>query len=634
MKDDRLASSLDVRQQCRNKVSIFFDSRENFYHPIIEVMANASDEVESHRDKGEIYITLMSDNKTVEIRDNGRGVVLFTYVPDEGMENYQCLFEKLFSGTKYEDLKEVSERSENRYTGCNGVGTCVINHTSLLFEVTSKHDGVIEILKYANGGELVEKKKEKYTGNDVGSTFKFKLDPEVYTETEFNPKVVLNLLKHIASVSNKTTIYYTAEALNESFTIHYDAPIDFFKELGGENLTSDIAVSKGDYDSPEGKITIESIVATSLDPFSNSYLNRSYLRLGGSIEKQVAETLRKTFTDYCVSNNLMPKGIKQFTARDITDSFSFCCKIECPIAEYVGQAKLATRSKLYDDAIKQSVGAMMLAYEKENKESFDMMLKHLLTVANSNKNTGKIKETINKQLKKAIKAPSDRPEGLVDCVDHGPDSEIFIGEGRSACGALAQARKSGTQAIMPVRGKILNCLKANLSKIKNSTTIMGLMKALGTGILDEFDINLFRYGSLIIACDNDNDGFQIRQLILCMIWVLAKELILGGYVYFAETPLYRVVKSDGSIVLIYNEAEKESILKTIEGKYTISRFKGLGEAPAHLLYETAMNPETRRITRVVVENEEIFENNLKMWMGKDTTDRKEYILNHISEYTE
>lgn len=632
MKDNRRASSLDTRQQCRDKLSNHFGSRENFYHPILEVLANALDEVEHYRDEGHIIFTLGQDNQTVTIQDNGRGVLLLEHIEEEGKDNYQLLFERLYAGTKYDEI--TGEKSGNSYTGCNGVGTCVINHTSVFFKVESYHDGYREFVEYKDGGYLVNKGKEKYSGPLTGSIFSFKLDGDVYTSTTFNPNVVKDLLEHCVAVSNKTTIEFVAEALERKFVLHYDAPVEYFKLVEGENLTSAIAISKGQYDSPYDIMEVETVIATSMEPNHKTYLNRTHLRMGGTIVDRVIETTRKVMTDYCITNNLMEKGVKSFSTKDIAESFSFICKVVCQTAEYENQTKLSTQSKIYNDAIKQNVEATLLAFEKEQPKDFKDMVDHLLTISKANRNTNTIRENLNKKLKKKIKAPSDRPDGLTDCIVHDDTSELFIGEGRSACGALAKARDGKTQAIIPVRGKILNCLKANLSSIQNNPTILNLMRAIGTGILDEFDIELFRYSKIILAMDADSDGFQIRQLILCMLWRLAKPLVLNGCVYFAETPLYKIVKANGEVVYIYAESEKEKVLNTIEGKYTISRIKGLGEADPKLLYDTTMNPETRNITRVIVEDEKAFEANLIAWMGKDTTERKERILRDIDKYVD
>ena len=625
---------LDTREQCRQKISIWFGSRDQYTHPIKEILANSLDEINNNFDGGEITVWLQDDLKTIAVKDTGRGIPIANKT--DGILNYVLLFETLFAGSNY---------SNNEYgkvtVGTNGCGSCVINHTSELFEVASARDGYLHEVRYENGGKLVHFKKISES-DDHFTIVRFRLDDEVYTNTIYNPNEIREICKWNAAVNNKVTIkFYYQDEISE---YHYDSTEDYFDEVTANNTSPKLVGLKKSFDNQVEKNAIEVVIATSSEPVQQTFLNSNYLPEHGSIYDGIINGTRSFINKYCKDNNLLDKKIGNISNGDIEESLSFIASIESTNVEFSNQTKFSTNKKLYKDITQSYIQEMLTVMLAENPKGFEKIVKHILEVQKFNSKAQANKKALKKKLSEKIDSISNRVEGLVDCKHHGEDSELYIAEGKSALGSIVLARNPQNQAVIPIRGKILNCLKANYDTIFKSEIITDLVKAIGCGIetdrknkdLGTFDIKNLRYGKIMACADADEDGKQIVCLILTMIYRLMPTLIHEGRVYIVNTPLYEVRLRDDSSLYWNSESEKEEyLLKYGDSNIKhMARCKGLGEMMPEVMSETGMNPKTRNLTQVTIDDIKEMQKAFEIFMGTDVTPRKEIIETELNRYVD
>jgi DNA gyrase subunit B len=630
--NDKIRALTD-REKARDKISIFYGSRDNYIHGLKEVVANATDEILNNFDSGIVTVTLHEDLKTITVRDTGRGIPITGET--DGVPNYELLFRTLFAGTKYDD-------NDQTLTGTNGVGTAVLNYSSILFQVTSIYGGKKYFVRFENGGDLVDSDLKGIKTDEIhGTEVTFALDPEVYPKTTYNPEEIKDVVKHFAVGSPKVKLIFKYK--NEQMEYHYDSVEDYYGELVGSSSTSPIITSPSTlYEDGNEKTEIKLVMSTTPETIQESYLNLTFLSEGGAFNDGVIAGVRTFANKYCKENKLFPKGITTFTLSDVEESISFVLVALSNKVEFKNQTKLSTDKKLYRNIARKHVIQLLEALEVENPSGIKKFINHLLEVQKHNEKAQKAKQQLKKKLSEKIDGIGNKVENLIDCKKHGKDSELFIAEGQSALGSIVLARDADYQAAFPLRGKILNCLKADYETIFKNKVIMDLVKVLGCGIqadkknkdLDTFDINKLRYGKIIIATDADSDGAQIACLIITMIYRLMPDLIKKGYVYIAKTPLYEIKMEDDSMIYFFSEKEKEDKLKTLTGKYTIARCKGLGELDAETMSKTAMNPKTRYLVKVTIKDVLRAKESLEMWMGNDVNDRKEYISENLYKYVQ
>ena len=625
---------LDTREQCRQKISIWFGSRDQYTHPIKEILANSLDEINNNFDGGEITVWLQDDLKTIAVKDTGRGIPIANKT--DGILNYVLLFETLFAGSNY---------SNNEYgkvtVGTNGCGSCVINHTSELFEVASARDGYLHEVRYENGGKLVHFKKISES-DDHFTIVRFRLDDEVYTNTIYNPNEIREICKWNAAVNNKVTIkFYYQDEISE---YHYDSTEDYFDEVTANNTSPKLVGLKKSFDNQVEKNAIEVVIATSSEPVQQTFLNSNYLPEHGSIYDGIINGTRSFINKYCKDNNLLDKKIGNISNGDIEESLSFIASIESTNVEFSNQTKFSTNKKLYKDITQSYIQEMLTVMLAENPKGFEKIVKHILEVQKFNSKAQANKKALKKKLSEKIDSISNRVEGLVDCKHHGEDSELYIAEGKSALGSIVLARNPQNQAVIPIRGKILNCLKANYDTIFKSEIITDLVKAIGCGIetdkknkdLGTFDIKNLRYGKIMACADADEDGKQIVCLILTMIYRLMPTLIHEGRVYIVNTPLYEVRLKDDSSLYWNSESEKEEyLIKYGDSNIKhMARCKGLGEMMPEVMSETGMNPKTRNLTQVTIDDIKEMQKAFEIFMGTDVTPRKEIIETELNRYVD
>lgn len=627
---------LSQREQARDKISVWYGSADNYEHGLKEVMANATDEIINNFDEGSIYVELDEDNKTITVRDTGRGVPISGQ--SGGKPNYELLFLQFFAGSKYGN----DGMTNGAMTGTNGSGLVTLNYTSLLFEVSSVSGGEKHHIKFERGGEITEELSVTKTDEVHGSTFKFKLDPEVYTETEFSSEQVKEIIKKYAVSSSKITIHYTHK--EEKETYHYESVEDYFDEMVQDTSTSPIAHAKMlEFEQGNGeKTSVEIVFSTATEPRQESFLNLTHLPEGGTINDGVINGFKLYMNKHCRDNNLFPKGMKSFSDVDILESISFVAVMLSNKVEFSNQTKFSTKKELYKDVAKERIQQILEVLQIENRKGFDAMVNHILLVQKDNASNQRQKEKLKKKLTEKVDNMSNAIEKFVDCRIHGEEAELYLAEGDSAHGSVVLARNGQFQASLPMGGKFLNVAKAtNLDAIVNNEIIMNVIKVLGSGIdlgkkqkdIPPFDISKLRYGKIICASDEDPDGAQIVCLIITLFYKLMPEIIKQGKLYIAQTPLYEIKLKNDSVVYAYTDKERDDAVKE-HGKsiINISRSKGLGELSPEVMSETAMNPETRHLVQVSIKGAQKAEQMIEDWMGSGVDNRKKFISENLNKY--
>lgn len=628
---------LSDREQAREKISVFFGSADNYIHGLKEVMANATDEIINNFEEGTIYVELMDDNQTISIRDTGRGIPI--HGETDGEKDYDLLFRTLFAGTKYGE----DGITDGAMTGTNGVGISTLNFTSLSLEVSSVYDGKKHQIKFHNGGEILEELSIEKTDEVHGTTITFKLDPEIYTSTTYTSEHVKEIISRYAVSSSKITIEY--KHLDDEETYHYDSIEEYFKELIGDTSTSPVHMGAPATFDDEGETTsLELAFATTTEAIQESYLNLTHLSEGGAIDDGVINGVKLYMNKYCRDNNLFPKGTKSFSDSDVEESLSFVAIMMSNRVEFSNQTKMSTRKKLYREVAKKRSQQMLEVMEIEDKKGFEAIVKHLLLVQKDNKSNQRQKEKLKKKLTEKVDNMSNNIDNFVDCSIHGEDAELYLAEGDSAHGSVVLARDGEFQASLAMGGKFLNVVKASsLDKIVNNEIVMNVIKVLGSGIdlgkkhkdIPAFDISKLRYGKIICASDEDPDGAQITTLIITLFHELMPQIIEEGKLYIAQTPLYEIKLKNDDVLYTYTDEGRDELIKE-HGKNIdiISRSKGLGELSVDVMAETAMDPETRHLVRVNIEDAKKASQAIEDWMGNSVENRKDFISENLNRYVD
>lgn len=570
--------ALSTREQCRDKLSVFYGSRDNYYHGFVETLMNCNDEITNNFENGVVHVLIEDDLQTVSVLDTGRGIPLMGET--DGVKNYVLLFETTFAGTNYENLEKGKVT-----TGTNGTGLCVLNYTSELFEATSYKNGKSYTVKYKDGGYFQDYKIEDCEKEKHGTLIRFKLDKEVYTNTIYDIEEIKGILNRLAGTS--PTVKYTLTYQGELFEFEYANPLDYMRNNINSKLEDFIEFSERKYsekilDPVSQKELIEEntvkvVLSLSTEPFQQTFLNCTYLKEKGSIYEGVIDGLKKYFN----------RGVKKnkLTSQDIEMSFNIYCSIMSTNVEFSNQTKFSTNKTLYKKIVSDYIQENMEIVKIEQPKLFEAMVKHLNTINSFNTKNEESIKNIKKKLTEKVSGVGNRVEGLVDCRVHGEEAELFICEGQSALSTCVLSRNADNQAIIAVRGKILSCLKVGYDRIFQSDIIMDIIKILGCGIevkvkgvsdVPTFNLSNLRYHKIVLTADQDADGATICCLLLTMFYRLCPTLIKEGFVYMAKTPLYEITYEDKTLHYAFTDKEKEELLKGHNvAKCKIQRNKGL-----------------------------------------------------------
>ncbi|MBQ0084277.1 MAG: DNA topoisomerase [Clostridiales bacterium] len=629
--------------QVRKRPSVIFgsDDIEGCKHSVFEIISNSIDEArEGYGNK--IIVTKYADG-SVEVQDFGRGAPV-DFNNKEQCYNWELLFCTLYAGSKYNN----ASGSNYEYSiGLNGLGLCATQFASEYMDAEIKRDGFKYNLHFEKGVNVGGLEKQEYSGRDTGTKIRWKPDIKVFTEVSIPSDDLIDTLRRQAIV-NKGLLFVFREQQGSKFIqteYQYKNGIEEYLEgiVGEEKLTG-IQSWSGDRkgrdreDRPEYTVKINLAFC-----FSNNhrlieyYHNSSFLENGGAPDKAVRSAFTSQIDNYIKQANKYKANESKITFPDIQESLAIVTNCFSSIASYENQTKKSVTNKFIYDAMNDFIRHQLEIYFIENKAEADKIAEQILINKRSRERSEKERLNIKKTMQTSG-SMMDRVQKFVDCRTKNVDErELFIVEGDSALGSCKLARNPDFQAIMPVRGKILNCLKAEYDKVFKSEIITDLLKVLGCGVevksktnkdLSTFNIDNLRWNKIIICTDADVDGFQIRTLILTMIYRVTPTLITAGKVYIAETPLYEINTKDMTY-FAYDEAEKNDILAKIgDKKYEIQRSKGLGENQPDMMNLTTMNPATRRLIKVMPSDAQKTADMFDILLGDNLQGRKDFIAEY------
>ena len=635
--------SLKGADRVRKRPAVIFgsDGLEGCEHSVFEIMSNSIDEArEGYGNK--ICITSFLDG-SIEVQDFGRGIPV-DYNKNEEKYNWELLFCEMYAGGKYDNGGDNYEFS----LGLNGLGLCATQYASEYMDAEIHTDGYKYTLHFEKGENIGGLKKEKYEKKDTGTRIKWKPDLEVFTDINIPIEYFKDTIKRQAIVNDGVKFILkdqTTASKFETFEFCYnDGIMDYVKELAGDNAFTTPQYwecerkGKDREDLPEYKLKIKAAICFSLKTQLKEYFhNSSFLEHGGAPEKAFRSAFVNQINAYLKANNKYAKNDGQINIQDVEDCIIFVVSSFSTQTSYENQTKKAITNKFIQEAMTDFFRKQLEVYFIENKMDADKIANQVLI----NMRARVKAENTRKTLKTSLQSKMDmtnRIQKFVDCRSKDVNErEVFIVEGDSALGACKQARDASFQAIMPVRGKILNCLKSDYDKIFKSEIITDLIKVLGCGVevkskaakdLSLFDMDNLRWSKILICTDADVDGFHIRTLILTMIYRLMPKIIEAGKVYIAESPLYEVTCKDQTY-FAYNEKEMDEIKAEIgDQKYTVQRSKGLGENEAEMMALTTMNPKTRRLIKVTPDDAQKTSEMFDLLLGDNLDGRKEYISDY------
>ncbi len=640
-------TSLKGADRVRKRPAVIFgsDGIEGCRHTFVEILSNSIDEAKEGYGK-KIVVTRFNDGY-VEVTDFGRGTPV-DFNTKENRFNWELIYCELYAGGKYADNGDNYEYS----LGLNGLGLCATQYASERMEVEIFRDGFRYTLEFKKGENVGGLFKEPTTQKQTGTRTKWKPDIEVFTDINISAEFITETMDKQAIVNKGIKFIFKNQLLNGSFEtkeFFYENGIaDYINILAGETAFTEPVViytersGRDREDKPEYKVKIETAFCFSNKVQNLEYFhNSSYLEYGGSPEKAVKSAFVSAFDAYIKQINKYNKNESKITFVDVQECLILISNTYSTITSYENQTKKAITNVFIQQAMTDFLKAQLEVWFKERPQEATRVAEQLLANKRSRENAEKSRQIMKIKLTGAIDI-TNRIEKFVDCRSKDVSlRELYIVEGDSALGSCKQGRDADFQAIMPVRGKILNCLKADYDKIFKSEIITNLIKVLGCGVevklknakdLASFDLNNLRWNKVIICTDADVDGYQIRTLILTMIYRLFPTLINEGYVYIAETPLYEI-NCKGESYFAYDEAEKQHILNMLgDVKVSISRSKGLGENEPDMMWLTTMNPKTRRLTKITPEDAAVTDEIFSILLGDDLSGRKDYIAEYGADY--
>ena len=640
-------SMLKGAERVRKRPSVIFgsDGLEGCEHAVFEILSNAIDE--AREGFGNIITVTRYEDKSIEVEDFGRGCPV-DWNEKEQRYNWELIFCEMYAGGKYKN----NEGENYEYSlGLNGLGACATQYASEYMDVTIWRDGKKYTLHFRHGEVVGGLESAPADRKKTGTTIRWRPDLEVFTDIDVPESYFQDVLHRQAVVNRGVTFRLRVQRGGAFETTDYcyaDGILDYVKELAGEDaLTVPTFIEterrgRDRADKPEYKVKISAAFC-----FSNRvndieyYHNSSWLEYGGAPEKATKSAFTSAIDAYIKQQGKYQKSESKISFQDVQDCLILVTNCFSTITSYENQTKKAITNKFIQEAMTEFFRAQLEIYFIEHKAEADRVMEQVLINKRSRETAEKARLNIKKKLTGNVDL-ANRVQKFVDCRSKDVSRrEIYIVEGDSALGACKLSRDAEFQGIMPVRGKILNCLKADYARIFKSDVITDLMRVLGCGVevqskqakdLSAFNLENLRWNKVIICTDADVDGFQIRTLILTMLYRLAPTLIREGYVYIAESPLYEIV-SKGKTYFAYSDREKAAIVDSLGGaKADINRSKGLGENDPEMMWLTTMNPDTRKLIRVMPEDVERTAQVFDLLLGDNLAGRKTYIAECGSQF--
>lgn len=640
-------SSLKGPDRVRKRPGVIFgsDGPEGCTHSIFEILSNSIDEAREGYGN-EINIRHFNDG-SIEIADFGRGIPV-EFNDGEDRFNWELVFCELYAGGKY---KNQDGENYEFSLGLNGLGTCATQYASKYMDVTIYRDGYEYKLNFKEGFNVTDNPdgfiKARSSRKETGSIIRWLPDLDVFTDINIPDEYFLDTLKKQAVVNKSLKFNFIDSNDNKHTFVYENGILDYVKELAAEHTITEPLyfecekMGRDRDDKPQYKLKISLAFCFSNNAKIEYYHNSSYLEHGGSPDKATKSAFISAIDSYIKQTGKYTKNESKITFTDIADSLILVTNCFSSYTSYENQTKKSITNKFITEAMTEFIRSTLEIYFIENTAIADKIALQILINKRSREQAEKARLNIKKKLSGNIDI-SNRVQKFVDCRTKDLSvREIYIVEGDSALGSCKQGRDAEFQAIIPVRGKILNCLKAEYDKIFKNDIITDLLKVLGCGVevkskvskdLSSFDISSLRWNKVIICTDADVDGFQIRTLILTMLYRLVPTLIEKGFVYIAESPLYEITYKDKSY-FAFTEKDKENILKKLEGKKVLlQRSKGLGENEPSMMWETTMNPKTRRLVQVLPTTAKETSDMFDLLLGENLSGRKEYISKNGFKY--
>ena len=637
-------SSLKGADRVRKRPGVIFgsDGLDGCQHSVFEILSNAIDV--AREGYGKLITLTRYADKSIEVEDFGRGCPL-DWNANEKRYNWELVFCELYAGGKYRN----NDGENYEYSlGLNGLGSCATQYASEYMNVTVWRDGNRYDLSFKKGKPVGKKGQELKIGpsdrKKTGTTIRWRPDLDVFTDIDIPEEYFRDVLHRQAVVNAGVTFRFRNQNGNKFDVTDYvyeNGILDYVAEIAHESpLTAPVFISaerkgRDRPDKPEYKVKLSAAFC-----FSNKvsvteyYHNSSWLEHGGAPEKATRNAFVYAIDAYIKKIGKYQKNESKISFQDVSDCLVLVTNCFSTQTSYENQTKKAITNRFIQEAMTDFFKERLEVYFIENKPEADRIAEQVLVNMRSREAAEKARQGMKKKLSGSIDI-ANRVQKFVDCRSRDPrEREIYIVEGDSALGACKLSRDADFQGIMPVRGKILNCLKADYARIFKSDIITDLLRVLGCGVevqakgvkdLNGFDINNLRWNKVIICTDADVDGFQIRTLILTMIYRLVPTLIKEGYVYIAESPLYEI-ESGSKTYFAYSDREKADIIESLGGaKASINRSKGLGENDPDMMWMTTMNPETRRLIKVMPEDVEVMNDMFELLLGDNLSGRKEHI---------
>ena len=646
-------SALKGADRVRKRPGVIFgsDGLDGCQHAFFEILSNSIDEArEGHGDR--INVTRYLDH-SIEIEDFGRGMPL-DYNEKEQRDNWELIYCELYAGGKY------SNNSGENYEfslGLNGLGACATQYSSEFFDVISRRDGFEYRLHFEHGENKTDAPngivKTPYAGKRTGTVQHFKPDIQVFTDINIPLSFFQETLKRQAVVNAGLRFVLKNETEPGKFEtsefLYANGILDYVNELAGESsltlphYAKSERVGRDREDKPEYRVKAEAAFCFSnVSPVIEYYHNSSWLEHGGAPDKAARSAFVSAIDAYLKKRGKYQKNESKVGWNDISDSLILVTNGFSTYTSYENQTKKSITNKFIQEMMTEFLRSALEIYFTENQQEADRIADQVLVNKRSREQAERTRLNLKKKLSGSIDI-TNRVQKFVDCRTRDVSRrELYIVEGDSALGSVKQGRDAEYQAIMPVRGKILNCLKVEYDRIFKSEIITDLLRVLGCGVevkskvkdINSFDLSALRWNKIIICTDADVDGYQIRTLILTMLYRLTPTLIREGYVYIAESPLYEITcKGRETPYFAYTDKEKDALVKELEGKkLTIMRSKGLGENEPEMMWETTMNPETRRLIRILPGDAEESARMFDVLLGNNLEGRKDYIAQHGARF--
>jgi DNA gyrase subunit B len=624
---------------------------ESHNHTFLEILGNSIDEARAGH--GNVIEIKKSADGATTVRDYGRGVPMGKN--SEGEWSYKKVFDELWAGGKYSNNDEDGGNYEYSL-GTNGVGATGTNYTSdFLVAISYSGKGDMLRIQYEKGVESPHGLQKVNTDESRGTLISWRPSTECFRgKGEIDDNFIETTLQDQAVVNGGVKFIFTNEKTGEVKEYYYESGVaDFIKSMSNEEHSlTDVAFmtteQKGKDNESDKDYRIKADIYFAFNretAFNRYYHNTSWLENGGTPEDFIKNSFTFVVDKFLKDNNMYNKGEKKVSFDDIADSLIVVTSTYSTISLFTDQTKKKIGSDFMKQAVTKWLREQLEVYFIENPKQADVILKQVLVNKRSREKAEKTRLDVKKKLAGTVNNLTARVEGFVNCKSKDKEKrEVFFVEGKSALGSTQQGRDAEFQAIYALRGKILNCLKADYDKIFKNEIIVDLIKILGCGIevkskhakdLNTFDINNLKWSKIIITTDADVDGFHIRTLLLTVIYRLMPTLIEEGYVYIAESPLFEITDKKDNSYFAYSDKEKDKIVAKLGSKLeSIQRSKGLGENTAEMMWETTMNPETRRLIQVTPEDAEKTLQAFDMFLGDDLDGRKEFIAENLHLYIE